>query len=130
MFEVNNTLIIEFYYCFRIMITCINGIIVTLSPSASSKPAQTNVMLNTFTQLSLATTAVSRQSKLLFTKPLTSQTGRFLSTRSNLSDDEKHERFFQMEHENWEKGFEAYDVGFGPLTRQTIPTLLSKAGEK
>lgn len=33
-----------------------------------------------------------------------------------------------MEHENWEKGFEAYDSGFGPLTQQTIPTLLSKAG--
>ena len=47
---------------------------------------------------------------------------------SGLSQDEKHDRFFQMEHENWEEGFEAYDSGFGPLTQQTIPILLSKAG--
>lgn len=78
---------------------------------------------------------------------------------SGLSEDEKHERFLRMEHENWEEGFEAvslnanilgassshtlrinifysifyycnrkYDSGFGPLTRQTISTLLSKAG--
>lgn len=47
---------------------------------------------------------------------------------SGLSEEEKHERFLLMEHENWEEGFEAYDNGFGPLTQQTIPTLLSKAG--
>lgn len=38
------------------------------------------------------------------------------------------DRFFAMEQRNWEKGFEAYDEGFGPLTRQTIPALLSDGG--
>lgn len=47
---------------------------------------------------------------------------------SSLSLDEKHDRFFQMELDNWEDGFKAYDSGFGPLTQQTIPTLLLKAG--
>eukprot|EP00986_Skeletonema_menzelii_P000651 scaffold186_cov129-Skeletonema_menzelii.AAC.7 len=37
-------------------------------------------------------------------------------------------RFFEMEQRNWEQGFAAYDEGFGPLTRQTIPTLLSDGG--
>lgn len=37
-------------------------------------------------------------------------------------------RFFEMEQRNWEQGFEAYDEGFGPLTCQTIPTLLSDGG--
>ena len=37
-------------------------------------------------------------------------------------------RFFDMEQRNWEQGFKAYDQGFGPLTRQTIPTLLSDGG--
>mmetsp|Transcript_22035 Transcript_22035/g.46376 ORF Transcript_22035/g.46376 Transcript_22035/m.46376 type:complete len:409 (-) Transcript_22035:67-1293(-) len=53
-----------------------------------------------------------------------------LSTSSscNEDDEEKHDKFFQMEQRNWEKGFEEYDSGFGPLTRQTIPTLLESAG--
>lgn len=37
-------------------------------------------------------------------------------------------RFFDMEQRNWEQGFKAYDQGFGPLTRQTISTLLSDGG--
>ena len=37
------------------------------------------------------------------------------------------DRFNAMEHRNWEQGFEAYDQGFGPLTRQPIPTLLAHA---
>ena len=45
-----------------------------------------------------------------------------------VDDDNKGERFFEMEQRNWEQGFAAYDVGFGPLTRQTIPTLLSDGG--
>ena len=36
--------------------------------------------------------------------------------------------FHELEHTNWERGAEAYDKGFGPLTRQTIPTLLKQAG--
>ena len=48
---------------------------------------------------------------------------------SNGEDDkEKHDKFFQMEHRNWEQGYEEYDTGFGPLTQQTIPTLLANAG--
>ena len=42
-------------------------------------------------------------------------------------DDNQH-RFNEMEHRNWEQGYDAYDQGFGPLTRQTIPTLLTNAG--
>ena len=45
-----------------------------------------------------------------------------------VDDDNKGERFFEMEQRNWEQGFAAYDAGFGPLTRQTIPTLLSDGG--
>lgn len=35
--------------------------------------------------------------------------------------------FRELEHTNWERSAEAYTVGFGPLTRQTIPTLLAAA---
>lgn len=44
------------------------------------------------------------------------------------SDESNGKRFFDMEQRNWEQGFKAYDQGFGPLTRQTIPTLLSDGG--
>ena len=41
---------------------------------------------------------------------------------------EKHqERFNEMEHRNWEQGYEVYDQGFGPLTQQTMSTLLASA---
>ncbi|KAL7460636.1 hypothetical protein ACHAXS_001081 [Conticribra weissflogii] len=55
---------------------------------------------------------------------------RLLSASSSCNEDDevKHDKFFQMEQRNWEKGFEEYDSGFGPLTRQTIPTLLVNAG--
>ncbi|EED94685.1 predicted protein [Thalassiosira pseudonana CCMP1335] len=43
-------------------------------------------------------------------------------TSASASDD-----FFQMEKRNWSTGFNDYDLGFGPLTRQAIPTLLAKA---
>lgn len=36
--------------------------------------------------------------------------------------------FTELEHENWQRGVDAYDSGFGPLTSQAIPTLLQKAG--
>ena len=53
-------------------------------------------------------------------------------TASNSQNDDGNEtmqdRFNDMEHRNWEQGYEAYDQGFGPLTRQTIPTLLRNAG--
>lgn len=44
------------------------------------------------------------------------------------NDANNNERFNEMEHRNWEQGYEAYDRGFGPLTRQTIPTLLANSG--
>ncbi|KAL3770668.1 hypothetical protein ACHAWU_004367 [Discostella pseudostelligera] len=37
------------------------------------------------------------------------------------------DRFNEMEHRNWELGYEVYDQGFGPLTQQTISTLLASA---
>ena len=37
------------------------------------------------------------------------------------------DRFNDMEHRNWELGYEVYDQGFGPLTQQTISTLLASA---
>lgn len=36
--------------------------------------------------------------------------------------------FHELEHQNWQRGVEAYDAGFGALTRQTIPVLLETAG--
>ncbi len=50
------------------------------------------------------------------------------SSSSDVDDIDKAGRFFEMEQRNWEKGFDAYDKGFGPLTRQTISTLLSDGG--
>jgi ubiquinone/menaquinone biosynthesis C-methylase UbiE len=47
-------------------------------------------------------------------------------TTSSVNNDIE-DRFNKMEHRNWEQGYEAYDRGFGPLTRQTIPTLLTNA---
>jgi len=49
------------------------------------------------------------------------------TTRTTMSSSDE-ENFNSMEKRNWEQGFEAYDAGFGPLTSQTIPTLLSEAG--
>lgn len=48
---------------------------------------------------------------------------RRLSTQSMTNQD----RFNAMEHRNWEKAFVTYDEGFGPLTRQPIPTILTHA---
>jgi len=35
--------------------------------------------------------------------------------------------FTELEHENWQRGVQAYADGFGPLTSQAIPTLLEQA---
>jgi SAM-dependent methyltransferase len=85
------------------------------------------MMINAFAHMSAAAAAAAarRHRNIGFISPLMARSS---SAMSGSSEDEKHDRFFQMEHENWEEGFEAYDSGFGPLTRQTIPTLLSKAG--
>ena len=47
----------------------------------------------------------------------------------SINDDSSNQetQFNHMELKNWEQGYEAYDQGFGPLTRQTIPTLLESA---
>jgi ubiquinone/menaquinone biosynthesis C-methylase UbiE len=37
------------------------------------------------------------------------------------------DRFNEMEHRNWEHGYEVYDQGFGPLTQQAISNLLASA---
>lgn len=37
------------------------------------------------------------------------------------------DRFNEMEHQNWEQGFEVYDQEFGLLTQQTVPNLLASA---
>ena len=36
--------------------------------------------------------------------------------------------FYQLELTNWQRGVDAYSAGFGPLTSQSVPTLLKKAG--
>jgi SAM-dependent methyltransferase len=46
---------------------------------------------------------------------------RRLSTQSMTNQD----LFNAMEHRNWEQAFVTYDEGFGPLTRQPIPTILT-----
>lgn len=53
---------------------------------------------------------------------------RAMTSSSDDNDIDKGDRFFEMEQRNWEQGFEAYDRGFGPLTRQTIPALLHYGG--
>ena len=50
-----------------------------------------------------------------------------LASRSMIvssSSSNQEELFNDMEIKNWQSGFEHYDNGFGPLTQQTIPTLL------
>ncbi|KAL3792422.1 hypothetical protein HJC23_001540 [Cyclotella cryptica] len=79
-----------------------------------------------FAKLNVATIAARRHSGFISLPSFKSKTFRWMSI--GLSEDEKHDAFFQMEHANWEEGFKAYDDGFGPLTQQTIPTLLSRAG--
>mmetsp|Transcript_36130 Transcript_36130/g.77045 ORF Transcript_36130/g.77045 Transcript_36130/m.77045 type:complete len:364 (+) Transcript_36130:75-1166(+) len=44
------------------------------------------------------------------------------------ADDRNRFDFDEMEHRNWERGCEAYDEGFGPLTRRTVPALLANSG--
>lgn len=67
------------------------------------------------------------QSQTFAKHTVSCSTMRAMTTSSDDSVDNG-DRFFAMEHRNWETGFEAYDEGFGPLTRQTIPTLLSDGG--
>ena len=62
----------------------------------------------------------------LFTLGLNARRPRWLVTVMSSSSDEA--GFNAMEKRNWDQGFEAYDAGFGPLTSQTIPTLLNEAG--
>ena len=64
---------------------------------------------------------VAKQNSVVLRRAMT-------SSSSDVDDIDKADRFFEMEQRNWDKGFDAYDKGFGPLTRQTIPTLLSDGG--
>ncbi|KAL7477411.1 hypothetical protein ACHAW6_003215 [Cyclotella cf. meneghiniana] len=79
-----------------------------------------------FSNLNVVTTATRRHRSFIPPASLRSKTFRLMS--SGLSEDEKHDAFFQMERANWEEGFKAYDDGFGPLVVAAIPTLLSRAG--
>jgi SAM-dependent methyltransferase len=93
------------------------------------KHPQAKMMINAFSHMSVAAAAAARRHRSInFISPLMGRSPSAMLMSSGLSEEEKHERFLLMEHENWEEGFEAYDNGFGPLTQQTIPTLLSKAG--
>lgn len=58
----------------------------------------------------------------------TSSTDDVIDDGIKRSGESNGKRFFDMEQRNWEQGFKAYDEGFGPLTRQTIPTLLFDGG--
>ena len=49
---------------------------------------------------------------------------RSMMASSSSSSSNQEEQFNHMEIKNWQSGFEHYDNGFGPLTQQTIPTLL------
>lgn len=46
-----------------------------------------------------------------------------IMAESSASDDLR-DPFTELEHTNWQRGTDAYNEGFGPLTSQTIPTLL------
>ena len=59
-------------------------------------------MLHAFVNLNLVATASRRSC----TVPCSFISKTFRLMSSGLSEDEKHNRFFQMEHENWEEGFE------------------------
>ncbi len=81
--------------------------------------------------LATAAAFVQRQrchQSLPFAKHAFKCSARAMTTSSTDATESNGKRFFDMEQRNWEQGFKAYDAGFGPLTRQTIPTLLSDGG--
>ena len=46
-----------------------------------------------------------------------------------IEEEDNHcDAFTELEHTNWQRGVEAYNKGFGPLTSQAVPTLLDRAG--
>lgn len=46
---------------------------------------------------------------------------------SDASGKADEDTFYQLELTNWQRGVDAYSAGFGPLTSQSVPTLLEKA---
>ena len=50
------------------------------------------------------------------------------STASNKAAANSGDAFYQLEHTNWQRGVDAYSAGFGPLTSQSVPTLLERGG--
>ena len=42
--------------------------------------------------------------------------------------DAEQQAFFDLEYSKWEEAVDMYDEGLGPLTQQTIPTLLAESG--
>ncbi len=47
---------------------------------------------------------------------------------SSSSAEQQQDAFRELEHTNWQRGVDAYDKGFGPLTSQAVPELLKSAG--
>jgi hypothetical protein len=66
------------------------------------------MMFNAFAQLGIAASAARRHRSFIKASEYKLKTTRLMT--SGLSEDEKHERFLQMEHENWEEGFEAVSL--------------------
>ena len=50
------------------------------------------------------------------------------AARAADNDDADDDAFYQLELTNWQRGVDAYSAGFGPLTSQSVPTLLEKGG--
>ena len=53
---------------------------------------------------------------------------RHMTSKATRIADNEDDPFYQLELTNWQRGVDAYSAGFGPLTSQSVPTLLEKGG--
>lgn len=51
-----------------------------------------------------------------------------MTSKASNSSADSDDAFYQLELTNWQRGVDAYSAGFGPLTSQSVPTLLEKGG--
>ena len=51
-----------------------------------------------------------------------------MTSKATATADNDDDPFYQLELTNWQRGVDAYSAGFGPLTPQSVPTLLEKGG--
>ena len=51
-----------------------------------------------------------------------------MTSKATATADNDDDPFYQLELTNWQRGVDAYSAGFGPLTSQSVPTLLEKGG--